>query len=50
MNAVDGTVYLRGEVERPSDVDEIERRVREIAGVERVEQLLHLPGTPAKHA
>ncbi|MGH2500545.1 MAG: BON domain-containing protein, partial [Candidatus Limnocylindria bacterium] len=47
VNAENGTVVLRGEVGRPEDIEEIERRVRSIGGVAAVHNLLHLPGTPA---
>lgn len=47
VNAERGTVFLRGQVDSPELVVELEQRVREIAGVRDVENLLHLPGTPA---
>jgi osmotically-inducible protein OsmY len=43
----DGTVLLRGQVDSSELVRELERHVRRIAGVGGVENLLHLPGTPA---
>ena len=46
INAENGVVILRGEVERPELIDELERKVRKVHGVERVENLLHLPGSP----
>jgi osmotically-inducible protein OsmY len=47
VNVEDGVVYLRGQVERQEMVEDLERRVRSVQGVERVENLLHLPGTDA---
>jgi osmotically-inducible protein OsmY len=47
VTVVDGIVHLRGEV---SDAEQIERLVEEarnVAGVRRVENLLHVPGVPA---
>jgi osmotically-inducible protein OsmY len=42
----DGTVFLRGEVDRTGTIRELEERVRQIDGVTRLRNLLHLPGTP----
>jgi osmotically-inducible protein OsmY len=47
VNAENGTVYLRGEVEGPDLLEELERKARSIQGVKEVENLLHLPGQPA---
>lgn len=47
INAEDGIVVLRGQVERPEQVRRLEKAVRKIDGVVDVENLLHLPGTPA---
>ncbi len=47
INAEDGVVILRGALKRPKEIIEVERRVWEIGGVRRVENLLHLEGTPA---
>ena len=47
VNVEEGVVYLRGQVERPELVGELEERVRSVQGVERVENLLHPPGTEA---
>lgn len=47
VNVENGVVYLRGQVERPEIVEDLESRVRSVQGVERVENLLHLPGTEA---
>ena len=48
VNAENGVLQLRGQVEHPEEVLEIEGRVRRVPGVLDVENLLHLPGTPAK--
>ncbi|HTE64469.1 MAG TPA: BON domain-containing protein [Solirubrobacteraceae bacterium] len=47
INAEDGTVFLRGVVERAEDIANVEAAARRITGVRDVENLLHLPGTPA---
>lgn len=47
VNAVERVVYLRGEAKTPEMVNELERRAGAIPEVERVENLLHLPKTPA---
>jgi hypothetical protein len=47
VNAVDGVVYLRGEVKRPEQIKRLEARTRAIPEVRDVENLLHLPKTPA---
>jgi osmotically-inducible protein OsmY len=47
VNAEGGVVVLRGQVERPELITELEARVRKVQGVLDVENLLHLPGTPA---
>jgi translation elongation factor EF-Tu-like GTPase len=44
VNVENGVVYLRGEVQEPGIVDALEKRVRSVQGVERVENLLHTPG------
>lgn len=48
VNAVDGVVWLRGEVKRPQQIKSIEASVRAIPEVRDVENLLHLPKTPPK--
>ncbi|HEV8230422.1 MAG TPA: BON domain-containing protein [Candidatus Limnocylindria bacterium] len=48
IDAVDGVVHLRGQVDRPDQINDIEERVRRINGVREVENLLHQPGTPAR--
>lgn len=47
INAEDGFVFLRGVMERQEDIDRIGAATRQIAGVRAVENLIHLPGTPA---
>lgn len=42
-----GVVYLRGQLEDQSLIEELEQRVRAVQGVNRVENLLHTPGTEA---
>jgi osmotically-inducible protein OsmY len=46
VNAENGVVSLRGQVERPEVVDTLEGRVLKVPGVRGVENLLHTPGTP----
>ncbi|HZU39416.1 MAG TPA: BON domain-containing protein [Solirubrobacteraceae bacterium] len=47
VNVVEGVVYLRGQVKRPDQIAELERRTREIPEVRGVENLLHLHKTPS---
>ncbi|MBU6424014.1 MAG: BON domain-containing protein [Chloroflexi bacterium] len=47
VNAQMGVVQLRGEVREPQEIRRIEDTVRGIRGVVDVENLLHLPHTPA---
>ena len=47
VNAVDGVVYLRGEVESDEMIKNLERATRKVVGVKGVENLLHTPGTRA---
>jgi osmotically-inducible protein OsmY len=46
VNAENGVVYLRGEVE-PELIETLEKRASKIKGVRSVENLLHGPGEPA---
>jgi len=48
VNAENGIVQLRGQVEHPDQIEDIRARVRRIPGVADVEVLLHLPGTPTR--
>lgn len=41
VNAEDGVVYLRGEVDSPDLVAELEKATRKVHGVREVENLLH---------
>jgi hypothetical protein len=50
VNAVDGVVYLRGQVERPELIRDLEDQARKVQGVRDVQNLLHTPGTPAPTA
>jgi osmotically-inducible protein OsmY len=47
INAEDGVVYLRGEVESWGLANDLEDAARKVAGVKDVENLLHLPDQPA---
>jgi hypothetical protein len=47
VNAVEGVVWLRGEVKNQAQIEKIEAQVRAIPEVRGVENLLHLPKTPA---
>jgi hypothetical protein len=47
VNAENGKIYLRGEVEQPELIKDLEKRARKVQGVQDVENLLHLPGAEA---
>ena len=47
ISVEEGVLVLRGEVDRPEQIGELEAAARKIPGVQMVENLLHLPGTPA---
>src|SRR4051812_26580176 len=47
VNVVDGVVWLRGEAQRPEIIEAIEAETRAIPEVVDVQNLLHLPKTPA---
>ena len=47
INAEEGTVFLRGQVDQAELIRDLEQAVRKVPGVRDVENLLHLPGTPA---
>ena len=47
VNTADGVVWLRGEAKNPEQVQELEAKAKAIPEVKRVENLLHLPKTPA---
>jgi osmotically-inducible protein OsmY len=44
VNAENGVVYLRGEVDRPELIEELEQATRGVQGVRDVQNYLHLPG------
>jgi osmotically-inducible protein OsmY len=48
VNAEDGVVILRGEVERPELIKDLEEKTRSVQGVKGVENLLHVPGQEAE--
>ncbi|MDW5597323.1 BON domain-containing protein [Conexibacter stalactiti] len=50
VNAHDGIVELRGVVADSARIDALVSAAEHVDGVARVENLLHLPGTPARHA
>src|SRR3954447_15988186 len=47
VNAADGVVWLRGEAKTPDMIKALERQAQGIPEVKKVENLLHLPKTPA---
>lgn len=47
VNVAAGVLWLRGEVPTPDLINELEVRANKITEVRRVENLLHLPATPA---
>jgi BON domain len=47
INAEDGAVFLRGVMDRQEEIDRLEATAQRIAGVRSVENLVHMPGTPA---
>jgi hypothetical protein len=47
INAEDGIVFLRGVIDRQEDIERVAIAARKIEGVRAVENLIHLPGTPA---
>jgi osmotically-inducible protein OsmY len=49
INAENGVVFLRGEVEHPELVEALEARVRKVDGVRGVQNLLHTPGNAPQH-
>jgi osmotically-inducible protein OsmY len=46
INAENGVVFLRGQVDRPELVETLEARVRKVRGVRGVKNLLHTSGSP----
>ena len=47
INAEEGVVVLRGELESQDLIEDLVNAVREVDGVSNVENLLHTPGTEA---
>lgn len=47
VNAEFGVITLRGAVDRPDQIEELERRTRAVEGVRDVHNLVHLAGTTA---
>jgi osmotically-inducible protein OsmY len=47
LDVVDGEAVLRGELDSEAEMRALVQRVSEVAGVRRVQNLLHLPGQPA---
>ena len=47
VDAENGKVVLRGEVEQPELIKDLEQRTKKIQGVQEVENLLHVPGAAA---
>jgi len=47
VNAADGVVWLRGEARNPAMIRHLEAQAADVPEVRRVENLLHLPKTPA---
>ncbi len=46
VNAENGKVVLRGEVEKPAMIKDLEKRTKNVQGVVEVENLLHTPDKP----
>jgi hypothetical protein len=46
VDAIDGIVSLRGQLDHPEDIRDLTSAVRSVAGVRDVESFLHLPKTP----
>jgi len=44
VDAENGKVVLRGEVEEPELIKDLEQRTKNVQGVQEVENLLHVPG------
>jgi osmotically-inducible protein OsmY len=46
VNAENGKIVLRGEVEKPELITDLEKKTKKVQGVTEVENLLHTPGSP----
>src|SRR5215218_8920243 len=44
VNAENGKIVLRGEVEQPELIQDLEKKTKKVQGVTEVENLLHTPG------
>ena len=47
VNAENGVIELRGQLDSADQIERIAARVRQVPGVLDVANLMHLPGTPA---
>jgi osmotically-inducible protein OsmY len=47
VNAENGVVFLRGEVDEAKMIEDLEQKTRKVQGVRDVENLLHVPGREA---
>ena len=47
VNAENGKIVLRGEVEKPELIEDLEKKTKKVQGVTEVENLLHTPGGTA---
>lgn len=47
INVVNGIVTVRGELPNQGEIDNLVKRIQSIPNVKGVQNLLHLPGTPA---
>jgi osmotically-inducible protein OsmY len=50
LNAEEGVVFIRGEVETQEQIDMLVSGAQRVDGVREVRNLMHLPGTPAPTA
>lgn len=50
VNVQHGIVELRGQVDRPEQIEQLGEQARRIEGVRDVHNLLHTPGSPPKHS
>ena len=50
VNVQEGVLVLRGELDRPEQIAELEAAARKIPGIREVQNLLHVAGTPAPQA
>ena len=44
VQALDGVIELRGQIDDPHAIEDLEKRTRNVTGVRDVRNLLHLPG------